>query len=162
MKKHTSPLAAKVAAVNSANAYANALFPLLSAALSPFMGQQVEKVAGGLLEKVKRALPILPPFPVGAPLGWQVYRDPSGYALRWTVKACELYGEHSCVYHEVSVFVANLRNGVAEKWNGAPFQPLRTDYTEAEIFALRAANAAAKKAASEAASALFPFGEFDR
>lgn len=160
MKKHTSPLAAKVAAVNSANAYANALFPLLSAALAPFMGQQVEKVAGGLLEKVKRALPVFT-APADSP-SLQVYRYPSGYSLTWVVKTRELYGPHSCVYHETSVFIANLRNGVAEKWDGAPFEPLRTDYTEAEVCALREANTAAKKAASDAASALFPFGEFDR
>lgn len=157
MKKHTNALSAKVAAVNAANAYANEIFPVLSAALAPFMGQQVEKAAGGLLEKVKRALPI---FTDSHALS--VYRDGGGYSLRWTVKTCESYGEFSCVYHETPVFIANLRNGVAEKWNGAPFATLRTDYTEAEVLELRAKNDAAKRAASAAASALYPFGEWDR
>ena len=157
MKKHTSLLAAKVAAVNAANDYANKLFPLLSAALAPFMGEQVEKAAGGLLEKVKRALPVFPNTPA-----LSVYRGGSGYSLTWNVKTCELYGEHGCAYHETPVFVANLRGGIAEKWDGVPFQPLRTDYTDAEIFALRQANDAAKKAASAAAAALYPFGEWDR
>ena len=160
MKKHTSALAAKVAAVNAANAHANYLAPLLAAALAPFMGQQIDKVEGGLLQKVKRALPVLV-LDANSP-ALQVYRDPSNYSLRFTVKTCELYGEHSCVYHEASVFVANLRGGVAEQWGDTSPALLRTDHTEAEVFALRQALDDARKAFSAAECALYPFGSFDR
>ena len=160
MKKHTHALAAKVAAVNAANAHANYLAPLLTAALAPFMGQQVDKVGGGLLEKVKRALPILS-VSVDSP-ALQVYRDPSNYSLRFTVKTCELYGEHSCVYHEAHLTLARLRNGVAEQWSDTPPALLRTDYTEAEVLTLRKALDDARKAFSDAECALCPFGSFDR
>lgn len=155
--RHASALAAKVAAVNSANAYANEIFPLLVIALAPFVGQQVEKAAGGLLEKVKRVLPLFPNT-----VALSVYRNLSNYSLAWTVRTCAGYGEHSCVYHETTVYIAKLSGGVLEPWDGAPFEPFRTDYTEAEVLTLRAANEAAKRAASAAASALYPFGEWDR
>ncbi len=156
LTRHSHALAAKVAAVNAANAYANELRPLLVAALAPFMGCKVEKVDGGLLNKVVAALPFMP-----STVSLSVYRHRSNYSLAWTVKTCELYGEHSCIYHETTVYVCDMENGVAKPLTGT-VGTLRTDYTEAEIFELRKLASAAREAARNAESALFPFGEYDR
>ncbi len=156
LTKHASALAAKVAAVNAANAYANELRPALVAALVPFIGSKVLKVTGELLEKVKAALPDF-----SHTVSFSIYRHRSNYSLAWTVKTCELYGEHSCIYHETTVYVCDLDNGVAKPLTGT-VSTFRTDYTEREVFDLRAACSAAKQAARTAESALFPFGEYDR
>lgn len=154
---HPSALAAKVAAVNNANRYANALHPLLTEALAPFIGCKVIKVDGSLLKTIQAALPT---FPNTVPLS--VYRGSSGYSLYWVVKTCEGIAPHGCVYHEVSVYVGKLNGQTLESWDGCKWEPHRTDWTPDEVAELREKAEKAKRAASDAESAVHEFGMYDR
>ena len=164
MKIHSSALAAKVAAVNAANAEAIRLHPILSAVFAPLIGSKIEKVDGPLLESVKKLMPALPNT-----VALSVFRSPSRYSLVWTVKACESYDggtrfTNGCIYHETSCYIGELDGAILKAL--VPFENtlkgVRTDWTENEVAALRAKAEATKKAASEALSALHPFGEYDR
>ena len=155
--RQASALAAKVAAVNMAHEYANELRPILLAAFAPYVGQKILKTDGTLLQKVRETLPELPSH-----AGLSVFRRSESYSLVYTVKTCVSYGEHSCTYHEVSLYLYRFDGVTLAPWNGCQWENLRTDHTEAEVFALRQANTAAKEAASRAAAALYPFGEWDR
>ena len=150
-------LEAKVGAVNRANDAANRWGPVLRESVRPFVGAQVVKKAGGLLDKVKKALPTLPND------AWlQVYRHVSDYSLAWTFKSCVMIGEtHGCLYHEVTVYVGKLSHGVLTELESSEFKG-RTDYTVDEVLQKRAAYESAKKAADDARSNLHPFGEYDR
>ena len=157
MKKHTHALAAKVAAVNMANEYANELRPILLAAFAPYVGQKITKNDGTLLEKVKKTLPEMPSH-----AGLSVFRRNDSYCLVYTVKTCIGYGEHSCVYHEASLYLYRFNGATLTPWDGCQWENLRTNYNEAEVLELRAKNDEAKRAARAAESALYPFGEWDR
>lgn len=147
-------LQAKVEAVNLANRYANEIHPILSAAVTPFVGQQVLKV-DQFLAKVKK---VIPELACTVPL--HVYRNTSDYSLSWTVKTCVSDGRGHAVYHETTVYVGELRNGVLTQLSS--FEKLREDYTAEEVERLRAAYREAKSVADKAHSALHPFGEYDR
>lgn len=149
-------LVAKVKAVNRANEEASKMFPLLAESLKPFLGKQVIKKEGGLLEKVKKVLPALP-----NDVRLQVFRHTLSCSLAWTVKTCEMIGQtHTCLYHEVTVYVGELDRGVLVRFESHPFNG-RTDYTAEEVESLRAQYAAAKKLADIARNNLHPFGEYD-
>lgn len=149
---------AKVNAVNRANKYANYIYPLLREVFAPLVGQQVVKVNGDLLAKFEKLVSLHTPKNSG---GLQVYRHRSDYSLAWVVKTCEMIqGTHSCVYHEVVVYIGNLRGQILTELC-TPFQG-RTDYTVSEVEENRKAYEAAKKAANEAQSKLWPFDEYDR
>lgn len=164
---HANALAAKVAAVNRANAEARRLYPLLVAAFAPYYGQKVIKVNGDVLASVEKTLPPLP--------GWGdtanrlcVYRNRvSSYALSYVVKVSENYaGPHGdqCVYHEVTIYPCDLDgpNAKAPSGGGEWVLTARTDWTAEEVSALRVTAAKAREAARNAESALQPFGEYDR
>lgn len=156
-QKHPSALAAKIAAVNAANEAANELRPVLLAAFAPFFGEKILKTDGTLLEKVRKIVPELP-----STTALSVYRHSASYSLVYYVKTCQGYGAHSCVYHETPVYIGELDGATLKPLAGNPQTDGRTDHSEGEILALREVNAAAKRAASAAASALYPFGEYDR
>jgi hypothetical protein len=147
-------LRAKVAAVNRAHKYAIEIQPELIAIFAPFVGQKVMKI-GGLMEKFKK---LLPEFPNTVPLS--VYRHVSDYSLAWTVKTCESYGEHSCLYYEVTVYIGDLHHGVLTKVSNQSYE-FRTDYTKQEIEEKRQQYQKAKRAADDARNNLYPFGESD-
>lgn len=148
-------LAAKVKAVNRANGIAHELFPVLTAIFAPLVGKQIIKATGGLLAKYEK---LLPEFPNTGYL--RVYRHQSEYSLAWTVNTSEHDSINTVLYHEVTFYVGELRGGVLERLSPHPFVG-RTDYTEHEIQEKRARYEAAKKAADEARSDLYPFGEYD-
>lgn len=149
-------LAAKVKAVNKANAEAAKLLPKLVEIFRPLVGQQVLKAAGGLLLKVEKVLPEFPDTH-----GLMVYRHSSNYNLAWTVKTCEnIEGTHGCLYHEVTIYVGNLNGCVLTDLNTTQME-LRTDYTVEEIEAARKKYEEVRRIADEARSALYPFGEHD-
>lgn len=167
MKNHSSPLAAKVAAVNRAHQMARELYPALVNAFKPFHGQKVIKVNGDLLASVEKTLPKLP--------GWGdtdnracVFRSrSSSYSIVYTVKASENYtASHGCssAYHEVSLYVCDLDGQTAKPVSGGGDWVLtaRTDYTEAEVAQLRKTAEEARKAAQDAESACHFFGLYDR
>jgi hypothetical protein len=149
-------LKAKVAAVNRCHAEAMKLFPQMVAIFAPLVGQKLDKVDGGLLEKIKK---LLPEFPNTHKL--QIFRGSSSYSLYWTVKTCEMIGStHTCCYHEIGVYIGNMNNGVLTSLHDS--FSARSDYTVDEVAALRVDYKAKKKAADEAHSALSHFGEYDR
>ena len=155
MKNQSEALAAKVAAFNSAHKEANRLVPLVLAALAPFVGQKVMKATGGMMQKVKEALPEMPNT---VPLSiW--LRDSHGYSLILNVKACQSYGDHFCTYAEACPYVAELKDGILSKLYD--FTPYRTDFTAGEVLEKRETLAKAKQAARDAESALYPFGEYE-
>lgn len=149
-------LAARVDATNRANTVAKELYTKFRAALEPFLGKQVLKVDGSLLQKVERAVG---PLPSGNDL--MVYHHRTGYSLAWVVKTSEPDGPHSVVYHEVVVYVGGLQGTTLEKF-GNPPDYLRTDYTVAEIVAARKAVEVAKAELDKAREDLASFGEYDR
>jgi hypothetical protein len=149
-----SKLEARIKAVNAANAYAMELYDTLSAVFAPLVGSKIEKVDGDLLARIKSQVPALPCTPA-----LHVYRDRSPYSLRYVVKTCEVH-QGSAYYHEASVYVGDMRDGVLTKLCDRP--DYRTDYTSAEVVANRAAYEAARKVYEDARSALHPFGEYDR
>ena len=155
----TERLAARVRAVNRANEFGRGLFVALTNIFEPLVGQKILKADGTLLEKFKKLLPPLP-----CTDGLHVYRHSSNYSLAWTVKTCEqIKDTHNCVYHEVVVYVGDLRGQLLEKLVTHQFdeKTYRTDYTADEVKAKRAAYDEAKRLADEARSALYPFGEYD-
>jgi hypothetical protein len=157
-----SKLAAKVAAVNLAHQVAKDLYPAFVAALTPFLGQKVQKADGTLLAKVEKVLPKLPNGP-----GLIAYVKSGKYNLTVGIRANENYGGIA-MYHEVSLYVADVTSGglggteqpgVLTRFYDAPDH--RSDYTTAEIADLRRKYEAAKKIADAAKSAISDFGEYD-
>ncbi len=148
-------LAAQVRAVNRANDYANKLYPTLAAFFRPLIGDKVTKSDGSLLQKFEKLLPEMPHTREVT-----VYYHRSDYSLAWTVKTCENVEQaETCVYHEVTVYVCDLRNGRIEKMSNH-FGALRTDYTVEEIESKRENCRILEKAYSAAKSALDGFGEY--
>jgi hypothetical protein len=156
MNTRVEKLTAKVAAVNRANEYAARLYAALVEKFAPLVGQKILKVDGTLLAKYEGLVPVLPCSP-----DLHVYRHSSDYSLAWTVKTCEFMPPHSCMYHEVTVYVGDLRGATLEKMTVHPFTG-RTDFSVEEITGKRLAYESAKKVADELRNDLYPFGEEDR
>jgi hypothetical protein len=150
---NTNRLAARVKAVNTANAKAGEVYDQLAAIFAPYVGCKIEKADGGLLAKVAKALPEF----VGN--GLHVYKYASNFSLVWMVKTCEVCDGTAC-YHEAGVYVGEMRDGVLLKLCNRP--ELRSDYTVEEVVANREAYEAAKKIADDVQGKLHPFGEYDR
>lgn len=149
-------LAARVKAVNRANAYAHSLFERLSDVFRPLVSETVLKVDGQFLKRVQA---LMPDLPHGHDL--MVYRYTSDYSLMWVVKTCEsVAAKEHVVYHETSVCVGKISGAVLTELYDS--FGARTDYEASEVEAARERYAAAKKAADDALSALHPFGEYDR
>ena len=146
----------RVEGVNLANSIANELQPKLIEAMRPFLGEKVETLAGPLTKKVSK---VIDAIELPNTVRCHVYRNHSNYSLFWTVKTCLDLNGHA-YYHEVSMYVGNLRDGVLESL----YEPnvLRTDYTAEGVYRAREAYKAAKKIADDAHSALHPFGEYDQ
>jgi hypothetical protein len=151
-------LAARVRAVNKANAYArDTLYPALVEIFRPLCGTAILKADGSLRASVARSLP---DFPNRSEI--MVYRDSSDYSLRWTVKTCEMIrDEQACLYHETTVYLGSLDgNTLKPDLYGPP--DLRSDYTPEEVIDSREKYLDAKRVADAARDALYPFGESDR
>jgi hypothetical protein len=151
---NTNRLAARVKAVNAANAKALEVYDTLAIRFAPYVGSKIEKADGGLVAKVVKGLP---EFPYSNNL--HVYKYASNYSLVWMVKVCEQC-DGNAYYHEAGVYIGEMRDGVLLKLCNRP--ELRTDYTVSEIVANREAYEAAQKIADDAKGKLHPFGEYDR
>ncbi len=148
-------VSAKVNAVNKANAYANDIHGQLVEAFQPFVGTKVLKADGTLTAKVEK---MLPAFPHTSALS--VYRNRSDYTLTYVVKVCEPIGDGgSCLYHEVSVYVGDVRDGVLTAV-AEPVNDRRTNYTVENASLAMEMVRVAEKALSDAKSALYPFDNF--
>lgn len=156
MRNKDAVLETRVRGVNAANHFANLLYPKLLSVFGNFVGEKIEKVGGGLLQKVQNEVNAL-----GLPntVKLSVYRYASNYSLVYVVKTCETL-DGGAYYHETSVYVGEMSNGVLTKITPAP--NFKTDYSAETVKAAREAYETAKKAADAAHSALFPFGEYDR
>lgn len=149
-------LAAKVRAVNKANAECMKLYDLMEPFFAPLINSKILKADSQFLAKYAK---IMPPLP--NPPGIHIYRHMSNYSLVWGVSACEQVEEAShCLYHEVMCYVGELKGDVLEKL--CPRVTYRTDYTVEEIASLREVYKSAQELADRAKSNLFPFGEYDR
>ena len=143
---------AKVEAVNLANGWANDFHGRLTDVVVPFLGKQVAKASGGLLEKVKKVLPALPS---GS------YLHLTDYSLAWTFKSCVVvrHGDIGVAqYYETTVYVGDLTNGVLTKLHEVRTDR-KTDYCADVIYAQRAKVASLKAAYESASGELYPFGE---
>ena len=156
MRNQKAILEARVKGVNAANAFANELYPRLVSVFGSFIGEKITKVDGDLMQKVVKGIESLA-FPNTVKIS--VYRYRSDYSIVYVVKTCEQV-DGIAYYHESSVYVGEMSNGVLTKLCNPP--ALKTDYNADVVAGLRVKHEAAKKAASEAESALFPFGEYDR
>jgi hypothetical protein len=160
MSDSTKILDARIKAVNAANDYANGLFDELSPIFAKLVGQKVFKIDGEWLEKHKSILPVF--AKTWNDVSIHVYRASSRYSLGWTVKACaNIDGGCGCVYHETSVYIANIDGQNLSSMYDKPNQH-KTDYTAEDVTAKRETYKRLKKLADEAQSALHPFGEYDR
>jgi hypothetical protein len=155
MNTRLESLTAKVAAVNRANEYATRLYAALVEQFTPLVGQKILKADGTLLAKYAGLVPNLPCTP-----DLHVYRQTNDYSLAWTVKTCEST-DHSCMYHEVTIYVGYLKGATLENMIPTPFTG-RTDFSAEEIIGKRAAYESAKRVADELRNDLYPFGEHDR
>lgn len=151
-----SKLAAKVRAVNAANAYGLRLYEELAPIFRPLVGAQILKVDGQLLGKYAKLMPKLPCEP-----RIHVYRRITDYSLAWTVKTCESYPNgDGCFYHETTIYMGELEGQTLKKLSEP--QELKTDYRAEPVEIARAKYRLAEQAYRDAQSALFPFGEYDR
>lgn len=165
---YPSPLAARCAAFNRANAEANRLAPLYLAALAPFVGLPVLKADGTWRQKVRDAFPApLQPANVSPSRQFSVWTETgAGYSVCFHVKAMEASAGRSddyqiANYAESYVYVGELRDGVLTKI-GNPNGPLPTDYSPEAVAAARKLAEETRQAARDAESACQPFGLFDR
>jgi len=149
----TQRLINKVNAINLANTLAMEVYKQLAPIFEPLVGTQIEKVTGGLFQKIKN---ILPEFQYSTKV--QITRHVSNYSLAWNVRVCESAGDE-VIYYDTMVYIGELRNCVLEKIT--PPYTHRTDYTVEEVQAKRQALKEADKALDKARSALHPFGEND-
>ena len=151
-------LAAKVAAVNAANAYAKELYPQLAEVMRAFVGKKIIKQDGGLTAAVLAALPKLP-CNGRINVYCQSYRT---YSLSWVVKTNETICEDRGVeYHETSVNIGRVSDHIlTEIVSGEHIDNLRTDYTVAEIEGKQKTYHELKNKADEARGELYPFGEY--
>lgn len=156
MQTKSEELAAKVVAVNKANAGANALQALLRTFFEPYVGQKIVKACGNLLAKIESKMPDLEALTKEYGL-FQIYKSRSPYSLSWTVRTCEPVGDHGCTYYEVSVCIGDMKGDTLEDVKDLYIRT--TDYKAADITEKRQKFEAAKKEMEEARSALWPFGE---
>lgn len=152
--RHADELSAKVEAVNLANKTANEIYPVLADIFRPLIGQNITKNDGTLLARVVK---LLPEFINTHNVTVYGKTSKHGYSLSFTVKTCINYGDHTCTYHEVGVYIGNMSNGVLTGMMDVDIR--KTDYTVEEVKRLREAARKAQDAYHEARSACGIFGE---
>ena len=149
-------------AINKANAEANRLQPLFLEAFRPFVGKKI-LTHGGLAQKPKALVKsLLPPWKADGYTTPTTYRDPSNYALRFTVKVCvSAKNGDGCAYHEASFYVGDLDGYYLKDVTGEASK-LRTDHSVEEVRQLRKDLDEAEEAQRAAQSKLQPFGRYDQ
>ena len=158
MHHDNAVIKARCEAVNRANAYAAEIWPKLEAIFKPYVGQKVCKVDGSLLAKIKKEVDALE---LSKPKDINVYRYPSGYSINYVVTA-DTYHNNRSYRHEHTIYVANIRDGILESIYEKDPQADPTVFTVDHVIRVREAFKVARDAFSEAQSALYPFGEYDR
>jgi hypothetical protein len=125
--------------------------------VAAFYGQKIVKADGDLTAAFAKAVPIHSDTVIRDRLcNGRIYATSASLWL--TVKGCAPL-ETSCIYHEETVYLGNIRGGIlgeSEATKGR--QPARTDWTVAEVLAARKRYAEAAEAVSEWQRACGPFG----
>lgn len=151
MLTHDQKLTLQVQAVNMANAEARRIAPLLLAAIQPFIGKKIFTVNGDVLARVEAALKPCFPTVLNTLRCW---RFRSNYSLVYVVCADAL-GYSTSVRHEVSVYVADVQDGVAVR--AYDLRHYSAEYKKESILALIKKYERAKAALDEAREHLGPF-----
>ena len=160
MRDPRKTLEAKVIAHNRANEVANELHPKLVEIFEPYLGQKITKKDGGLLKKIADQLPESRYHDAYPSPTVMFYLNNSNYSLSFTVKTCaQILDSHGCVYAESTVYVGRFQDG--EFSEITPLDTKRTDYNADEVTQLREAYKVAERAARDAESKLYPFGQYD-
>ena len=125
--------------------------------VAAFYGQKIVKADGELTAAFAKAVPLHNSPDRGVKS--ITYRINATSASLWlTVKGCAPL-ETSCIYHEETVYLGNIRGGIlSESEATTGRQPARTDWAVAEVLAARQRYAEAQEAVSEAQRACGPFG----
>jgi hypothetical protein len=156
-------LQTKVKAVNTANRYANLIYPALHEFFKLYVGQKIEKQDGTLLKKIADTVPVIKiddKIEDGYNISFMMFRNTSNYTISYTAKVC-VSGHGECCYHSVSVYIGDMKCGVLENVKyEAPNH--RTDYTSEEITGVRKQIQETKKVVSSLESKICEFGEYDR
>lgn len=152
---HETTLAAKVAARNAVNRFANEWYARAAEALKPFIGQKICKVDGTLLKKLKEALLELPNkgFEMS---GWY---SADRYSLKAYLKACECTNGIAN-YADTTLYLGDLTDGVLTRLYDAP--NFKADYTEEFITQTREEIKKAETMMNQAKSKLGDFGMWDQ
>lgn len=159
--KHSTALAAQVAAWNRANAEANKLAVQLAEIFKPFIGKKVICNGGSL---TKKASALVPSDEWNKDGSLRVWQSCGSYKLCFMVKAREQHdkGEGYCGSHYAVTYVTVGELKEHDLVNvHTPCTDRRTDYTVAEILAKRKAVQKAEQAFHDARSALSPFKRND-
>jgi hypothetical protein len=151
-------LPAFVKLVNDVAEATNTLAADVMPKASAFYGQKIVKADGDLTAAFAKAVPIHSDSVRGSRL-ISYWINATSASLWLNVKGCAPL-ETSCIYHEETVYLGNIRGGIlgeSEATKGR--QPARTDWTVAEVLSARKRYAEAAEAVSEARRACGPFGE---
>lgn len=158
MSTHNTPLEARVAAQNRANALAYHYSKVLRLAFAPLVGMKVMNATGELSKKARAVFESA----TCAREAFRIWLDPGRYALDFGISVSEnCEGRSGCYYAESRVCVGELNHGVLVNIFPDLASQCRTDYNAEEVTRLREDFRAKRKAFREAESALSPFGEYD-
>lgn len=164
MKKHSNALAAKVAAVNLANAEANRLSPILTEFFRPYLGAKILKTDNTLLESIKKNLPEFPTWQKTERELESYLTAGAGYSLRLNIRATQAYtnyrGDYAEQSAEASVYICEIQNQIMGKLY--PAHERRDNYSAEEIAELREQLEKAERVVSSLKSKLVEFGSYEQ
>jgi hypothetical protein len=154
----------KITARNLVNAAVNLYADRCRAAIVQFSGLKVKCATGDWTAKFRKVIEALDLPSNSQTCGYTTtawISGNGGYYITLNVKVYVFTG-HSCAQAEESVSLANLQDGVIVRINSSPEdEPLRTNYSAAEIRAARIEVAQARNAMQAAERKLCHFGEYD-
>ena len=160
LAKYAKRLAAKVQAHNELDAMVNEWFPKIRSALEPWVGQKVSLITGGKPYKLQKLIDSL-----NLPNDFQkqILVSFDRYSAKVTFKNCVSIPDDSYQSAETVVYLGDMQmqNGLVLGDLRYTFTPYKTDYTVEKVILARQQVEDAKKALSDALSALHPFGEHD-
>lgn len=139
-----------VNAVNQAHKYANELHKTLTDIFKNFVGQKVITKEGKLVAKIN--LPSLPCTP-----SLHVFKESSNYSLVYKVRTfvCDTNGSST---YETAVYIGRISDGFLTEL--CDYEECKDNYTLEQVKALIESYQEKQKAAEQAKSLLYPFGEY--
>ena len=149
-------LEAKVTGRNKVNALLNHWAPILHHALAPLVGLDIYNQDGSIKKKIRDAFPALPNTSAT-----QILWNHGPYSIFARFKVCLPYGEHFCCYVEECLILGDVKGVRLVKLYGLPQKEARTDWTVAEVIALRKESEIAQRAANAALGKISDFGLHD-